>query len=534
VKKIIHKTDVAIIGSGVSGAMIAHELSKSGVKVLMLEAGPRVSRESIFKKFTSEYIGQNLSAPYPNTKLAPRPDPIQQDNPYHLQTGSVPFNNGYLRLVGGTTWHWGAVAMRFLTNDFQTQSVFDKGENWPITYKDLEAYYAKAEKEMSVSGPRSNLWNPTGADVPPLPPQAKSYLDQYIQTQAREIEMEFSQVPVARNSIASDGRPACHGHGSCSPICPIGAQYAAISHVEKAEKAGAKLIDNALVTSINVDEESAVSDLSVQRPDGSTELVQARIYVIAANAIETPRLMLLSASERLTNGLGNSSDQVGRNLMSHPGFNARMTIKEPVYSGRGPRTGLAFQTPRDGQHRAKHAPYYLEIINAVNVAAHAQTLLESGEMGAALNQKLRDLVSRDFTIFARSEQLPSASNRITLSKTEKDTAGLAKISFNYHIDDYTKNGLEDARQNVDRLAKHLGAAGVDYYAEEISPHPMGTARMGADPKNSVVDSECRTHDHNNLFITGGAVFSSGGTAPPTLTIAALSLRAADTIRKQLS
>lgn len=526
--------DVAIIGSGVAGAMIANALAGGGLKVTVLEAGPRMDRDQIAENFRSRYVGQDLSAPYPNAASAPRPNTADPDDDYHLQDGPDRFGGNYLRLVGGTTWHWGAVTMRLLESDFRMKTRFGVGRDWPVSHNELALYYARAEDEMSVSGPADDPYNGARSGPYPLPAQGMTYMDHVIRRQAARLGMDFAQVPVARNSRARDGRSACMGFGSCSPICPSGAQYAAIAHVEKAEKAGVSVIDNALVMRLDAGADGQLQSLTYRRPDGALHRLKARVFVVAANALETPRLLLMSATESMPGGLANSSGLVGRNLMAHPGFNATMRLADPVYPGRGPRTGLAWQARRDGPHRKQHAAYYLQTINAVNVAGHAAALLAQGLMGDALDAQLRDRVARLLNLFVRAEQLPDANNRLRLDETQKDSAGQPKIRFAYSLGDYTKAGLADARAHVRRLARHLGGTELEFFAEGISPHAMGTACMGRDAKSSVVDTHGRAHDHSNLFIAGGAVFPSGGTATPTLTIAALSLRTAETLRRQLA
>ncbi len=526
-------TDVAIVGSGVAGALIASELAKKDIKVVVLEAGPRLARGQIFTNFLSS-PSRDFGAPYPITALAPRPSGENPDDGYILQQGKDRYWPFYLRLVGGTTWHWGAATLRFSPDDFSLMSHYGVGKDWPISYRNLEPYYDRAEVELGVSGDaKDSHWAPRSGEFP-MPPVTQSYMDQVIKQKTQQAGFKWVPRPHARNSEIYDNRPECYGHNNCSPICPIGAQYSADVHIRKAEAAGAQVIEEALVTKIHSNAEGMIEGLNYVRSDGSSMVVRAKAYVVAANTIESPRLLLLSANEYAPQGIANSSDMLGRNLMNHPSTMTVIHTQEPVYGGRGPKFGMMTTEDINGPMRKSRSGFYLVTESWDRLPEVCLKLIDSGLRGEALDHKIRHIVSRQFQIISHCEELPSMDNRLTLDHHAYDSAGLPKVKINYQQDDYSKHGQVAVKRKIDQLVTLLDGKIQEHRPLEHASHMMGTACMGHDPKTSVVDKECRTHDHKNLFLAGSAVFPTGGVANPTLTIAALSLRIAETIGRQLS
>jgi choline dehydrogenase-like flavoprotein len=231
--------------------------------------------------------------PYPSTRRAPHPQYMPPNNYLTLKgEHAVTYAQQFIRAVGGTTWHWAASAWRFLPNDFRLKSVYGVGRDWPISYDDLERYYYRAEVELGVSGPNdgTDLGSPRAQPYPtdhiPL-----SYNDQRFQDVLNANGFNLVAEPVARNSRPYDQRPTCCGNNNCMPICPIAAMYNGIIHVEKAEKAGAKLLPNAVVYRVEVDGRDRVTAVHYKDPDGASHRVTGKHFVLAANGIETPKLL---------------------------------------------------------------------------------------------------------------------------------------------------------------------------------------------------------------------------------------------------
>jgi choline dehydrogenase-like flavoprotein len=528
--------DVVVVGSGVAGSLVAARLAGAGLKVLILEAGPRVDRAAALEQYRGALI-KIPESPYPDKPFAPRPKSDDPDH-YYVQDGSFKFGSTYLRQVGGTTWHWLGTTLRFVPDDFRLHSRFGVGVDWPLSYDDLEPWYCEAESELGVAGdPKAALDARRGRPYP-LPQIPLSYADQRVAAALKGTPHKVEATPQARNSRPYDNRPTCCGSGSCIPICPIQAKYDATSHVAKAERAGATLVAEAIVTRVEVGSDGRIAALHVKRPDGSEDRAVGKVYVIAAHGIETPKLLLQSRSEKRPGGVANSSDQVGRNLMDHPSQLNWALAPELLGAFRGPLSTAGIESPRSGNWRADHAAFRIQFDNrgwewpAGTPESTVRDLLKRGLRGAALDRALAERTSREIDIVAMVEQLPYPGNRIVPDFDRRDALGIPRPRITYSIDDYSKKALEHGR----RIAKEIGAAlkvTEMHHGEEIvaAGHVIGTYRMGLDPRRSVVDADQRAHDHPNLFLLGSGVFPTSAASNPTLTIAALALRSVGAIRR---
>ena len=525
-------TEVLIIGSGVAGAMCAYSLAQKGIKVTILEAGPRIKRDEIVNGFKqSPYL--DLSAGYPNVVWAPRPDWSLGNDQYIKQNGPEVLAIEYLRVVGGTTWHWGGNAIRLHPADFMMQSLYSVGVDWPISYQDLEPYYVQAEYEMGVAGDSSvDIGSPRSKPYP-LPPIPPSYSDKFITKKLNAAGINFVPRPAARNSLPFDNRVQCQGYGTCTPICPTGAQYAAIVHVNKAEALGVQVIENARVDRLKTDKSGRISAVHFGRPDGSKGVAKGRIVVVAANGIETPRLLLMSCNEQCPDGLANSSGAVGRYHMDHPGIYCRMILPRPLYAGRGPESTITSFTFRDGSFRRKQAAWTLSVDNHAHVHDIANEALSDQLVPPDLDKTIKFRVFHEIQIDLHMETLPNRDNGITLDWSKRDSAGQPSMRLYFSYGDYEKAGFEFSREIFLKSAKALNALDAKISEPYSHHHLMGMTRMGNDPEISVVDSDCRSHEQPNLFIASSSIFPTSGTANPTLTIAALSLRLADYLKSVL-
>jgi choline dehydrogenase-like flavoprotein len=324
------------------------------------------------------------------------------------------------------------------------------------------------------------------------------------------------------------------------PICPIGAKYDASVHARLAQNAGAQIIDQAIAYRVQVDERDRVNAIAFKRPDGSEHVAIGRYFVIAAHGVETPRLLLMSRSDRLPEGVANRSDQVGRNLMDHPVQVSLALSRDPVYPYRGPGEISGIEHMRDGAFRTRHAAFRTPIGNdgwsfgGDTLVALAHQFIEEGQRGSDLHNALGQAGVRQVRLAALVEQLPDANNRVTLADKE-DALGLPRPRLTYAHDDYVMNGRDEARKLADLVFDGLAATQRTHVNMPFGAgHIMGTYRMGNDPKTSVVNPVGRTHDHPNLFLVGSGVFPTGATANPTLTLAALALMAAAEITETFS
>jgi choline dehydrogenase-like flavoprotein len=250
--------------------------------------------------------------------------------------------------------------------------------------------------------------------------------------------------------------------------------------------------------------------------------------------METPRLLLASQSEHAPNGVANSSDQVGRNLMDHPSQLSWARTNDPVWPYRGPLSTSGIENLSVGEFRAERGAFRIEIGNDGHSwptgapISTANALIEKGLRGGELDSALKSETARHVRLASLVEQLPDPENRITLHPTEKDKYGVPLPQIHYSVDGYVKGGLEAAAKAHQEIFDALGTSQVHHDSNfNGSGHIIGTCRMGEHAATSVVDARLRSHDHDNLYIVGSSVFPTSATANPTLTIAALSLRAAE-------
>lgn len=616
--------DVVIVGAGIAGALAAYKLAAAGKTVLVLDGGKRTpdSRDAYMQQFYLA-MAKTPEAPYPNYKNNPVPlsldignwkteraleDAFKQNySPpgYLIQKGPLPFCSTYERVAGGTTWHWSGTALRLIPSDFKLQTTYGRGIDWPITYDDLEPFYCEAEQEIGVTGDTSQQSyhgitfgkdpkDPSKPYAYPMPGIPMTYSDKQIAQGIGSMSFEgqvvsVSPTPQGRNSIPYDERRVCAGNTNCIPICPIQAKYDATIHIAKAEQHGAKLQYRSIADKVLVDPQTGLvsgihyikfSDPDLPRAPGAprsafTEgVARGKVYVLAAHAIETAKLLLNSATDQqgLANGVANRSDQVGRNLMDHPVQLSYAFNPTPLYPFRGPLATAGIESMRDGPFRTKQGAFRVEIgnegwnwatgdpyttVNALvspgpNSISGPNHTVQGGLFGADLRNALNGFVTREFRFGSLVEQLPVSENRVQLSKDYTDGLGIPRPEITYDVDDYTRAGYAAARKFALAVFQKMGATDMTFVSDDNptafqfadpdvpgakpetyllngAGHVMGTCRMGSDPATSVVDADHRAHDHKNLFIVGSSVFPTTGTANPTLTIAALSLMAADKI-----
>jgi choline dehydrogenase-like flavoprotein len=526
-----HQADVVVVGSGIAGSLVAYRLARKGLKVIILEAGPRIDRSKALETFFNAPVKHHQS-PYPAQDHALHPGLDPDSKPYIIEKGPHKYDTLYVRGVGGTTWHWAGETWRYLPSDLKLRSTYGIGRDWPLRYEDIEPYYCEAEAEIGVSG-SGDLGSPRSKPYP-MQALAETYMDSTFKRLLQPLGYDVIVQPAARNTRPYDDRPACCGNHNCMPLCPIGAQYSGDVHATKAEKAGAQLIENAVAYKVEVGVDRQVKAIHYKDPSGQSHVVTAKTFVIAAHGIETPKLLLISQSEQTPNGVANSSDQVGRNLMDHPGFNVEFTMPEPVYPGRGPQEVCGIVTLRDGDFRKDYGSIKIGLWNSNSLPDITRAQIERGYVGRELDRRIRDVSSRRCVLTSFHEQLPNPANRVTASAL-KDPIGIPRPEITYSIDAYTLRSVSRIREVFGEMMTAFKATDVRY-ADSLQPnnHIMGTTIMGDDPHSSVVDKHCRTHDHKNLFIASSSVFASSAAVNSTLTIAALSLQIADQIGREFN
>jgi choline dehydrogenase-like flavoprotein len=543
--------DVVVIGGGIAGGMVAYKLAQCGARVLILEAGNRnPSRAQLVGTYAiaSPKTPHSPYALVESDKKAPSPD---GPNDYYDQSSDphAQFKSTYERRTGGSTWHWLGHTPRLLRNDFRMKTEYD-GPNlppamadWPISYDDLEPWYCEAEREMGVAGSQEEwdgLFGSQRSKPFPMSMIWPSYSDIWIADRINGktfdgAEYRVRSTPSARNSELYDGRPPCAGNSICVPLCPIGAKYDGSVHLAKATAAGASIWEQCVVTKLDKDGDGSVHTVQFLTFGEISKSVTAEIVVLAANAIETPRLLLIS-------DLANSSDQVGRNLMDHLSKSTYGIAPEKLFPFRGPPSTSGIESFRDGEFRRERAGFRLSLNNdgwsrkSAPYAEIVDLVTNKRLIGTELQTALFERVTRQVRLSCSVEVAPDPGNRVELSAMT-DALNLPRPKLTFTPPDYSLRGLAQATKTMADMFRLIGATDLDLGNDpkvyDGAGHIMGTCRMGVDPKSSVVDAQCRAHDQKNLFVAGSSVFPTVGSPNPTLTIAALALRAAQEIAGQL-
>lgn len=538
------RVDVCIVGGGVAGALVMSELADRGYEVVMLEAGERFPMKD---RFSRQEIALRPSRTFPEVwdMGGPRDRYVSSGELYY------PLNEKRVKGVGGTTLHWGGVTPRLHPKDFEMESRYGLASDWPLSYQELRPYYVAAERELGVAGADDNPFEER--QVPfPLPAFPPSETDAKIEAACEDLGIAVHSLPQARNSEGYDGRAKCQGYGTCSPVCPIGAKYSGDAHIRQAEDDGARVIDRAPVQRLIHDRDGTNIEAAVYAtPDGSTHRQEAMQFVVACGGVETPRLLLLSRSETYPDGLANSSGLVGRYFMDHPYVTTYATIDES-----GNPEPIGYTTSQSQQFYDHENPtpgsFLLQFRNVSPVELISPALrggidgtIEEmkdpvgGDMwGDQLVDQIRTQQESQPTIIkldAAIEPLPKKSNSITLDSTTNDNKGNPVPDVSWSLDSHARETIDHAIEVQRRIVETMEGTVRRTNAESPGQggHHMGTTRMGTDPTKSVVDARLRTHDLHNLTIVSSSTFVTAGAANPTLTIAALALRAADHLDEDL-
>jgi glucose dehydrogenase len=402
--------DVCIIGAGLAGALVAYKLGRAGVRVALLEAGPRYGPGEGFERMDEALAGY---------------DPWESDQPERdrfVSSGEVdyPLNDLRVKAVGGSTLRWMAYAPRFMESDFEMRTRYGIADDWPIRYSALERYYCEAEEELGVAGETDNPFASPRSRPFPLPAFPAGYDERILHAAAEQVGLRFHTMPQARTSVAYRGRSPCLTYSVCR-ACPIRAKYSADIHVELAEATGhVTLFSGAPVIRLESDGAGRVAQAIHVDPDGVEHACRARTFVLAANAVESARLLLLSTSSAFPSGLANSSGLVGRYFMEHRGQYRYARTNEPLYPfRRGFFTSYSAQFA-DPPTRDRESGLLVRghASGAAPPGQAARVIERSGRWGDALHQEIVEAVSAQggssMQIGTNAEPLPSPANRVDL------------------------------------------------------------------------------------------------------------------------
>ena len=533
--------DVCIVGSGPGGGIAAYALANAGVKVALVEAGPRLRPGIDFNAHGSPY--DHLES----RLKAGRQTPVSSVfNDYAERNHFVPVGDkpghGFLKALGGRSLCWAGHSLRFGPLDF---------EKWPISYEEVAPYYSRAERFMAVYGDRDGLSNmPDGEFQKPVPLRCGEEVlrrgTNRLKQQGRKVE--FVRL---RKAMPTEQHPIrkvpCHYCGHCMRGCEVDAKYtSANTPIPLALKTGnLNLFLESTMVRILMDKSGRrVTGIEYRKADGGTDVVECRVLVLACSAVETARHLLINKSREFPMGLANGSGQVGRNLSSH--FGVTVVGLFPQIRKRdasnddgtdyfhGLVTGLYWDQPS----REFEGSYQIQCGSGVHPLD--LSIRDVRGFGSNFKRQLRDVNTTHASLGMQGALLTSAGTFVDLDLVTRDANGLPLPQVHLH---YTDNNVAMARDMVALSEEIIRAAGGTLYRKPkaVSPetlvidynHWVGTVRMGRDAKTSVINTDSQSHEIPNLFIGDASVFPSYPEKNPTLTNIALSWRMSERLAEKL-
>lgn len=507
---------VVVIGSGAGGGTLSNELAQRGIDVVCLEAGDRYE------------IGDFINDEWESFSQLSWGDKRTTSGTWQVAKDFPNLPAWTVKAVGGTTVHWAGASLRFQDHEFKALSTYGAiaGANlldWPINADEMREWYARAEFKMGTTGTNG---------IPRLPGN-NNY--KVLALGAKRLGYkDFHTGNMSINSQPRDGRSSCQQIGFCFQGCKSGAKWSTLyTEIPAAEATGRmELRSKCHVLRIEHDASGKVNAVVYADANGAVQRQRARIVAVAANSIETARLLLNSESSRFSAGLANGSGQVGRNYMRHMTGSVYATFDKPVHMYRGTTmAGIVRDEARHDPSRGFVGGYEMETIS-LGVPFTA-AFLAPGGWGREFTSAL-DAYDRMAGLWLVGEDLPQESNRVTLNTSEKDRFGMPIP--NVHYDDHP-NDLKMRAHGFERaqaLYKAAGANRTIVTPPYPSTHNLGTCRMSEKPADGVVNRWGQAHEIANLFISDGSQFTTSAAENPTLTIVALAIRQADHIARQMA
>ncbi|MBI1789257.1 MAG: GMC family oxidoreductase [Acidobacteria bacterium] len=510
--------DVLIIGSGASGGMVAHTLTRKGIKCLMLDAGPQVDfeRHRVLKPvYELPYRGFGRPGRFPHVTQANEFNANvwadEQQNPYTYDPND-PYYWVRVRLIGGKTLMWGRASWRLSDYEFKCKDHDGFGDNWPLEYKDLAPYYDRVEPLFRVSGRKEGLAQlPDGVFLEDSSRDSSS-VQRFIDA-ARRMNIPTTKQRRSTGQLAS----------SVNLLLP-----------DALATGNLTIVPNAVVREITTDRTTGLANGAhfVDRRSRQDYHVKARVVVVGASCLESARLLLNS-------GLANSSGVLGHYLFDQTYTkNIVQCIVPEARGGKGGRTlmggggyvvrfrnlqarekkflrGYAYDFGSGGTPSPKYFPLY----------------------GQALQKKVAEVSGAAFSMTAMGEVLPRFENHVRINKDVKDAWGIPALHIQHRYTDNENEMVKDAMNVAEELCRGAGFEILAKHSQMVPPgesiHELGACRMGNDPKRSVLNRFNQSHDIRNLFVVDGSAFVSGGSQNPTLTILALALRASEYLAEQM-
>lgn len=535
--------DVAVVGSGAGGATAAYVLVQQGMRVILLEAGRMLDPAKDFLTHTWPY-----ELPFRGRGKPGEYDGLWKINEYtaHLYTNprkdkykSAPeFHWTRLRAVGGRTNTWGRSCFRHGPLDFKTKSLQGFGEDWPISYEDMAPYYDKVERLAGIVGSRENYFNmPDGSYCGP--PHRLRCSELFFQKSASKIGVPVIPERTAVLSVGYDGRPPCHYCGACGLGCDVRARFSSLDVIipKLRAKPNFTMRTHAVAYQVMVDQNGRCKGVSFF--DARTKKfyeVEARAVVLAASTVESGRILLNSKSGFHPNGIGNSSGLVGHYVMDSVKSGAMVGIVPELKNRkRGNEDGAGgshITIPRFNYNRKNNffGGYFILVGTGFGRGISRSAGLPG--YGEALKKQIREEYGSTISLRGYGERLPEYDSYFEIDQDTKDAYGIPQVRFHAGAKENDLKMMEDMYGWMEQILRASGAEIIPHrkYLEAMgdATHECGSARMGNDPKTSVLNSFSQSHDVSNLFVTDASCFVSlPGTHGITTWIMALAWRSAE-------
>jgi choline dehydrogenase-like flavoprotein len=548
--------DVCIVGSGAGGGMAAYVLAQAGARVVMLEAGP-----AWYASKNATMLLPSYATPRRGRPTATRPfgehDACDggweiEGEPYTRAPGTR-FDWWRGRMLGGRTNHWGRISLRFGPDDFRGKSRDGLGDDWPIAYEDVAPYYDRVDDLIGVFGSREGLRNhPDGRFHPPPKPRCYELLVK----QASD-KLGITCIP-SRLSIITrpkPGRQACHYCGQCNRGCSVKANFSSPDVLIAPALATGRLtlVTEAMAREVTVGRDGLATGVAyVHKPSGEDRHVRARAVVLAASALESARLLLNSRSPLFPQGLANGSGTVGRYITDTTGTDVSGFI--PAMADHVPHNedgvgGMHVYMPWWLDNKKLDFPrgYHIEVSGGLGQPAYGfmggiQRYPDAGLYGKKLKDAYRRYYGATINFSGRGEMVPNDQSFAEIDPAVVDQWGIPVLRFHWAWSDHERNQSKHMQETFRALVAQMGGTVFsDMPTRErdygLAPggriiHELGGARMGADPKTSVLNAQCQAHECRNLFVADGAPFVSQADKNPTWTILALAWRTSDHVVAQ--
>ena len=564
IKENSKEYDVIIVGSGAGGGMATKILSEAGLSVALVEAGPYydpANPEQMTQMkwpYESPRRGAGTTRPFGDYDQAYGGWDIEGE-PYS-QVGDTQFRWFRSRMLGGRTNHWGRISLRFGPDDFRKKSIDGLGEDWPITYDDIKPYYDKVDKLIGVFGSKENLPNdPDGFFLPPPKPRLHELF--YIKgARKSNVKVMPSRLSILTKRINNE-RGVCFYCRQCARSCMAYADFSSGSClIFPAQKSGGQIdmFVNAMVRTVTTNLEGKATGVSyIDKTDKTEYKLKGKVVVLAASACSSARILLNSKTKQHPNGLGNSSDIVGKYLHDSTG-GGRMAfipdlIDRKIYNEDGVG-GMHVYSPWWLDNKKLDFPrgYHIEVWGGMGAPSYGTGFnvnafnkffgIPVGGYGDILRKDMRKYYGSIIGMDGRGESVAMKTNYCEIDPKQIDEFGVPTLRFNYKWSEHEVKQAEHMQNTFEEVIHNMGAIALGDKANKSSNfgltkpgeiiHEVGTTRMGNDPKSSVVNEFEQLHDVSNVFVVDAGPFVSQADKNPTWTIMALAWRSSDYIIEQ--